>query len=108
MREALFLLDRDCRVAKAAYLATSLGNTRHYARLSYSELMRRLGLTRAQARSVLKRLCARGYVVACPCHLPNGGQVENAYCLTDSGREFLRGGAVRTTKTPMATLKVRG
>lgn len=101
MREALFLVDRHSRVAKMTSVATHTGDTRHYAILSYTDLTKRLGLTRGQVRSVLRRLDARGLLEVCPRHLPNGGQLENAYCMTETGREFLLGGTVRTTKCPM-------
>lgn len=47
------------------------------------------GLTYAQARSVVRHLAGEGLVEVEHRTLPNGGASDNAYALTDAGREAL-------------------
>lgn len=47
------------------------------------------GLTYVQARSVMRYLVGEGLVLVEHRVLPNGGASDNAYALTDAGREAL-------------------
>lgn len=84
MRAALILVRARCRAD-----GPLPGGGTTWAALSYAELASVLGMTREQARCVLRRLTGAGLLVMRTRHLPNGGQVENSYLLTDEGRAFL-------------------
>lgn len=57
--------------------------------LSNGIVAERLQIGWAQARWLLRRTREQGLVEATARFLPNGGQVESLYALTDAGRAFL-------------------
>ena len=97
MRSALALVQARCRIE-----AARAGGGRAFASLSYAELSSALGVSREQVRCVLRRLSSSGLLVVRARYLPNGGQAENAFLVTEAGRAFLHA-AVETSELPALT-----
>lgn len=60
-----------------------------FVEVSLKELGRDLGLSKAELRTALRSLERERLMETFPRRLPNGGQLANAYRLTDEGMRFL-------------------
>ena len=60
-----------------------------YASVAHKELAEDLGLSLSELRTALRSLKRERLVEIRPRSLPNGGQLPNAYRLTDAGLRFL-------------------
>lgn len=56
---------------------------------SYGALGAKMGIKGQSARQVVRSMCERDYATFYTRFLPNGGQLENEYLLTNGGRELL-------------------
>lgn len=67
------------------YIAGRVDRRVGYACVPYSEMARALNVSENRVRLSLRKLEEEGMVAKRSRHLPNGGQLENAYTITERG-----------------------
>lgn len=91
------------RIQMLLYMVQHAGDD-GLTRVSNSEMAVDLDLSVEQVRNACRSLAGDGLLESHPQYLYNGAQVENAYCLTHSGRQLLAA-YLEGARTPAAAIR---